>query len=66
MAMTNKIIISLTFFIAIHLQVKGQEFVDLGLPSGIKWATCNIGSNKPEQVGEYFAWGETQSKENIK
>ena len=66
MAMTNKIIISLTFFIAIHLQVKGQEFVDLGLPSGIKWATCNIGSNKPEQVGEYFAWGETQSKRKYK
>ena len=36
------------------------EFVDLGLPSGIKWATCNIGANSPEEPGLYFAWGETE------
>lgn len=36
------------------------EFVDLGLPSGIKWATCNIGASKPEEFGLYFAWGETE------
>lgn len=36
------------------------EFVDLGLPSGLKWATCNIGATKPEDFGLYFAWGETQ------
>ena len=35
------------------------EYVDLGLPSGLKWATCNIGSTSPEQAGLYFAWGET-------
>ena len=40
----------------------GHEFVDLGLPSGIKWATCNIGANKPEEFGSYFAWGETTQK----
>ena len=34
------------------------QFVDLGLPSGNKWATCNIGSNNPEEAGLYFAWGE--------
>lgn len=41
------------------------EFVDLGLPSGIKWATCNIGANSPEEFGLYFAWGETQGYEGI-
>lgn len=38
----------------------GMEFVDLGLPSGLKWATCNLGATKPEEYGLYFAWGETQ------
>ena len=35
------------------------EWVDLGLPSGVKWATCNLGATKPEEYGDYFAWGET-------
>lgn len=35
------------------------EYVDLGL--SVKWATCNIGATKPEEYGEYFAWGETES-----
>ncbi|MBP5681071.1 MAG: InlB B-repeat-containing protein, partial [Bacteroidales bacterium] len=37
----------------------GHDYVDLGLPSGLKWATCNIGANNPEEYGDYFAWGET-------
>ena len=37
----------------------GYEFVDLGLPSGLLWATCNVGATSPEQAGLYFAWGET-------
>lgn len=40
----------------------GHEFVDLGLPSGIYWATCNVGSKTPEDGGNYFAWGEVSSK----
>lgn len=40
----------------------GHEYVDLGLPSGTLWATCNVGANTPEECGEYFAWGETTSK----
>lgn len=36
------------------------EFVDLGLPSGIKWATTNVGATKPEEIGLYFAWGEIE------
>ena len=37
----------------------GYEYVDLGLPSGLKWATCNVGADSPEKAGLYFAWGET-------
>lgn len=37
-----------------------HESVDLGLPSGLKWATCNVGANSPEEYGDYFAWGETE------
>nr|WP_314773301.1 hypothetical protein [uncultured Porphyromonas sp.] len=39
------------------------EYVDLGLPSGLKWATCNLGATKPEESGTYYAWGETEPKE---
>ncbi len=38
----------------------GHEYVDLGL--SVKWATCNVGANKPEDYGDYFAWGETEPK----
>jgi len=40
-----------------------HEYVDLGLPSGLLWATCNVGANTPEGRGDYFAWGETQTKD---
>ena len=40
------------------------EAVDLGLPSGIKWATCNVGATKPEEFGGYYAWGETEEKDD--
>ena len=39
-----------------------HEWVDLGLPSGTLWATCNVGANSPEEYGDYFAWGETEPK----
>ena len=39
-----------------------HEYVDLGLPSGLLWATCNVGADSPEEYGDYFAWGETQPK----
>ena len=39
-----------------------HEYVDLGLPSGTLWATCNVGANSPEEYGDYFAWGETTTK----
>ncbi len=40
----------------------GHEYVDLGLPSGTLWATCNVGATKPEGCGDCFAWGETTPK----
>lgn len=40
----------------------GHAYVDLGLPSGTLWATCNVGANTPEGYGNYYAWGETTTK----
>ena len=40
------------------------EFVDLALPSGVKWASYNVGATKPEEYGDYFAWGEITTKED--
>lgn len=44
--------------------IDGHEYVDLGLPSGLKWATCNVDATTPEEYGGYYAWGETEEKEN--
>lgn len=44
----------------VSLHVIAYKFVDLGLPSGTKWATCNVGANSPEEIGDYFAWGATE------
>ncbi len=41
---------------------QNHSYVDLGLPSGTLWATYNIGATKPEEYGDYFAWGETEPK----
>lgn len=43
-------------------KLNGHEYVDLGLPSGTLWASCNIGAEHPEDYGSYFAWGETSEK----
>lgn len=43
--------------------INSHEYVDLGLPSGTKWATCNIGAISPEEYGGYYAWGETEEKD---
>lgn len=42
--------------------INGHKFVDLGLPSGLKWATCNVGASSPEECGDYYAWGEVKTK----
>ncbi len=44
--------------------VDPHEYVDLGLPSGLKWATENVGALKPEEVGGYFSWGDVEEKDS--
>ncbi len=44
--------------------INGHKFVDLGLPSGLLWATCNVGADMPADDGNYYAWGETTTKSN--
>ena len=44
--------------------INGHKFVDLGLPSGLLWATCNVGAITAADDGNYYAWGETTTKEN--
>lgn len=44
--------------------VSDREYVDLGLPSGTLWATCNVGAENPWDYGDYFAWGETTPKDD--
>ena len=41
-----------------------NEAIDLGLPSGTKWANMNVGASAPEEYGGYYAWGETEEKSN--
>lgn len=56
------LVIYLSMAIGVHAQnIKdGHEYVDLGLPSGLLWATCNIGATNENEIGDYFAWGETE------
>lgn len=56
----QKVIIEVT---VIDPNAGNHEYVDLGLPSGTLWATCNIGATKPEEYGDFFAWGEVEPKE---
>lgn len=42
--------------------VNGHKFVDLGLPSGLLWARNNVGASTPYADGDYYAWGETETK----
>ena len=47
----------------IQLVQSGMRSVDLGLPSGLLWASCNLGANSPREYGDYYAWGEIVTKE---
>ena len=53
---------NLTAECMVSVNTDTKEYVDLGLPSGTLWATCNIGASAPEEFGDYFAWGELQTK----
>ena len=65
-AIVSAIICIVLFFTEIYFnrryKINGHEYVDLGLPTGIKWATCNVGASSPEDYGKYYAWGETTTK----
>ncbi len=56
---TTDVTLSAIFVPAEH---NGHAYVDLGLPSGLLWASCNVGATNPEDYGDYFAWGETTTK----
>ncbi len=45
--------------------IGGHEYVDLGLPSGTLWATYNLGATSPYEKGQFFAWGEVESKDDF-
>ena len=51
---------------AVDKVLNDHEYVDLGLPSGTLWATCNMGADSPYHSGRYFAWGETKSRDIFK
>ena len=46
----------------VHAGESIGDWIDLGLPSGLLWATRNVGATSPEDYGDYFAWGETSPK----
>lgn len=54
--------LALNFYYPGQGTLNGHDWVDLGLPSGTRWATCNVGASSPEGNGTYFAWGETFNK----
>ena len=68
--MKNKTSILLLFLTFLFVNVgnadaqQKHEYVDLGLPSGTLWATCNVGAANPWDYGDYFAWGETDGKKS--
>lgn len=63
LSILSMLLLLLTFASCTSNTENVHEYVDLGLPSGIKWATCNVGANSPEDYGDYFAWGETEPKD---
>ena len=69
-AFSTKTLMLLSFFALLPTMASAQcpdnnhpHMIDLGLPSGTKWACCNVGASKPEDYGGYFAWRETEEKE---
>ena len=51
-------------FVFVSGTENGYDYVDLGLPSGLKWATCNLDATKPEDYGNYYAWGEIATQDS--
>ena len=49
---------------SVDTEINGHEYVEMG--DGLKWATCNVGANVPEEFGDYFSWGETSPKKDYR
>lgn len=64
MAEIAKNIKDLEFNAGVGVPKETMEYVDLGLPSGIKWAKCDLGGTSPEKYGDEYSWGETWTKIN--
>jgi len=68
--MRNRLLKSFALFVllaivfASYADNDNGDVVDLGLPSGVKWATCNVGATNPWDYGNYYAWGETDVKDD--
>lgn len=62
MAEVAKKIKDLEFNAGVGVPKETMEYVDLGLPSGIKWAKCDLGETSPEKYGDAYSWGETWTK----
>ncbi|MBO4614011.1 MAG: InlB B-repeat-containing protein [Bacteroidales bacterium] len=62
-AVTESITLFAQWSLGVTGNANGHNYVDLGLPSGMKWATCNVGADSPVAYGDYFAWGETSPKD---
>lgn len=65
LAYPNTSLIKETNNLSILLSEPLYEWVELGLPSGMKWAAWNVGATKPEEYGLYFAWGEIEGYAEI-
>ena len=65
--MKTKILLSFFALLAVTASAQCPDdnhphLIDLGLPSGTKWACCNVGANKPDRGGDHYAWGETDRR----
>lgn len=60
---TENVTLYAQWSLGVTASANGHDYVDLGLPSGTKWATCNVGADSPLAYGDYFAWGDTSPRE---
>ena len=59
-------VIDMVTFVAKSKEVKKVDLKEVDLGLSVKWASCNIGASSPEEYGDYYAWGETQTKSEFK
>ncbi len=61
---TKLISVAIALLTGMSVWADEVQAIDLGLPSGLKWASCNEGANQPEDYGNYYAWGEVIPKDD--